>query len=324
MSASIRPASTLDSRPRPTAGLSPSYRTGFGRMYTGETECLLQSTTFRRLRGRVQLLLTSPPFPLNRKKAYGNFTGDSYLTWLEAYAQPFTDLLTEDGSIVMEIGNSWDPGQPTMATLGLRALLAFMDKAQLHLCQQFVCHNPARLPSPIQWVNIERVRAKDSFTHVWWMAKNPRPKADNRRVLRPYSDRMMSLLKRGKYNSGLRPSEHGIGKSSFLTNNGGAIPSNVLSFSNTHSNDVYQAYCRTHDLTPHPARMPAGLAEFFINLTTERGNLVLDPFAGSNTTGAAAERLKRRWICIEANAEYVAGSRGRFIADSSNVKKNGR
>src|SRR5438067_4995837 len=181
---------------RRAPSVAAAYRTRLGRMYVGETERLLQTPSFRRLRGTVQLLLTSPPFPLNRKKAYGNLTGDSYLKWLTSYARPFAELLADDGSIVMEVGNSWDQGQPTMSTLGLRALLAFMDAADLHLCQQFVCHNPARLPSPIQWVNIERVRAKDSFTHVWWMAKNPRPKANNRSVLQPYSDRMERLLER--------------------------------------------------------------------------------------------------------------------------------
>lgn len=296
----------------------PAYRTRLGRMYIGETERLLGAPGLRRMRGSVQLLLTSPPFPLNRRKAYGNLTGDSYLNWLCSYAKPFADLLADDGSIVIEVGNSWDRGQPTMSTLGLRALLAFMDKADLHLCQQFVCHNPARLPSPIQWVNIERVRAKDSFTHVWWMAKNPRPKANNRSVLQPYGDRMTKLLQRGSYNSGKRPSEHGIGESSFLTNNGGAIPSNVLTFSNTHSNDDYQAFCRANRIVPHPARMAMGVAEFFIKFATDEGDLVMDPFAGSNTTGAAAERLKRRWVSIEANPEYVHGSRGRFVRINSN------
>jgi site-specific DNA-methyltransferase (cytosine-N4-specific) len=45
---------------------------------------------------------------------------------------------------------------------------------------------------------------------------------------------------------------------------------------------------------------------------TQEGDLVLDPFAGSNVTGQVAEALSRKWTSIEINADYVAGSRLRF------------
>jgi site-specific DNA-methyltransferase (cytosine-N4-specific) len=124
---------------------------------------------------------------------------------------------------------------------------------------------------------------------------------------------MKRLLALGRYNAGPRPSEHNIGPRSFLKNNKGAIPSNVISVSNTRPNSDYLRYCRQSGLQPHPARMPIQVAEFFISFLTEPGDLVLDPFAGSNTTGAAAEHLGRRWIAIEPSKEYVEGSRGRFL-----------
>jgi len=200
-----------------------------------------------------------------------------------------------------------------MSTLALEALLAFRKEGKLLLAQQFVCHNPARLPSPAQWVNVERIRVKDAYTHVWWMSRSERPYANNRNVLKPYSESMLQLLKTQRYNAGKRPSEHKIGAKSFLTNNNGAIPSNVLTFTNTANGDPYHLYCRELGLKPHPARMPGGLAEFFISFLTRPGDFVLDPFAGSNTTGAAAERLNRRWVSVEANCDYVSGSRGRFL-----------
>ncbi|MHB8719437.1 MAG: DNA-methyltransferase [Candidatus Dormibacteria bacterium] len=283
-------------------------------MILGETAAVLASKPLEQFKGQVQMVFTSPPFPLNRKKAYGNLSGDAYIEWLADFAPKLRDYLTPDGSIVLELGNSWEQGQPTMSTLGLRALLAFLAKADLHLCQQFVCHNPARLPSPVQWVNIDRSRVKDAFTHVWWMSPVTRPKADNRAVVTPYTDRMLKLLHRGEYNAGKRPSEHGIGSASFLKDNGGAIPPNVLTFSNTQSNDSYQRYCRAKGLKPHPARMQPGLAEFFVRLLTDQDDLVMDPFAGSNTTGAVAENLGRQWVGIEGNADYVEASRGRFPA----------
>ena len=289
-----------------------AYRTPSGQMLRGSAEQVLDANVAEIPKGEIQLIFTSPPFPLNRKKKYGNQQGEAYVEWLASFAERFRGLLTPDGSIVLELGNAWEPGRPVMSTLALRALLAFLDKGQLHLCQRFICHNRARLPTPAQWVNVERIRVKDSYTHVWWMAPNERPKADNRRVLKPYSAAMQRLLATQKYNSGKRPSEHDIGTGSFLTDNGGAIPSNLLEFANTSASDPYQQYCRKHGLPPHPARMPLGLAEFFIRFLTEPQDLVLDPFAGSNTTGAAAEQLGRRWLAIEPREDYIRGSYGRF------------
>lgn len=292
--------------------VSESYRTSRGIMYHGSAETALSSPIFAEHEGKVQLIFTSPPFPLNRKKKYGNLQGEAYIHWIANFAQTFRKLLKKDGSIVLELGNAWEPGKPVMSPLALRSLLAFLEAGQFHLCQQFIVYNPARLPSPAQWVNVERIRVKDSFTFVWWMSPNERPKADNRRILKPYSDSMLRLLETKKYNAGSRPSEHHIGAKSFLTNNKGAIPSNVITLSNTASSDDYLRYCRSNNLQPHPARMPIALPEFFIKFLTTPRNLVLDPFSGSNTTGASAERLKRRWIAIEADENYIQGSRGRF------------
>lgn len=294
-----------------TVGLA--YNTKFGRSYCCTAENFLGSPHAQRYRGKVQLIFTSPPFPLNTKKAYGNLRGNQYIAWLADFAPLFKQMLTRNGSIVLEMGNAWEAGHPVMSTLALEGLLKFLKKSDLKLAQQFICYNPARLPSPAQWVNIERIRLKDSYTHLWWMGANDRPYANNRNVLTPYSQAMLKLLANQKYNSGKRPSQHNVGPRSFLKNNKGAIPSNVLTFSNTANGDPYQKYCREHHLGLHPARMPMGLPEFFIRFLTKPGDLVLDPFAGSNTTGAAAEALKRRWIATEARPDYVRGSAGRFV-----------
>ena len=289
-----------------------AYRTALGMMITGTAEATFSSELLEPYLGKAQLIFTSPPFPLNRKKAYGNLVGDDYIQWFADFAPRFTKFLKEDGSIAIELGNSWESGHPVMSTLALRALLAFLERGELSLCQQFVCANKARLPSPAQWVNVERIRVKDAFTHVWWMALTTKPKADNRRVLTPYSDAMQKLLETKRYNAGKRPSEHSIGAESFLRDNGGAIPSNVITVANTSANDSYLKYCRENDVPLHPARMPFDLAKFFINFLTEPGDLVIDPFGGSNVTGSAAESLGRRWIGIEREAVYAEASMSRF------------
>lgn len=131
-----------------------------------------KSKPFNRLHGQVQLILTSPPYPLNKKKSYGNLTGEAYVEWIESLAPLFSDLLTGDGSLVIELGNSWEPERPVQSLLALKALMALATAkgTGLRLIQQFICHNPSRLPSPAAWVTVRHLRAVDSFTHVWWLA----------------------------------------------------------------------------------------------------------------------------------------------------------
>lgn len=318
-----------------------AYSSHGGAYYVGDSLALLSSPGFDALKGKVQLLMTSPPYPLNKKKSYGNLKGDSYLRWIESLAPVFSKVLCDDGSIVIELGNSWEPKRPVQSLLAMEALLAFTKAkgANLRLIQQFVCYNPSRLPSPASWVTVKPYRTVDSFTHVWWLAKTDYPKADNRRVLRPYSEAMKSLLKRGSYSAGSRPSKHRITPKGFLRDQGGSIAHNffelepletnrdvrlpnAFSYSNTTSNDFFHRECQLQGIVAHPARMPVGLAAFFINYLTDEGDVVLDPFAGSNTTGYAAALSSRRWVAIEAEEEFVEQSRLRFL--DPNLKGNGK
>ncbi|MCH5144158.1 site-specific DNA-methyltransferase [Desulfovibrio sp. UIB00] len=300
------------------------YKTDFGEMLHSSIEDALANAPLKNLKGKINLILTSPPFPLVRKKRYGNETGKAYVDWLCSLSNGLTELLTEDGSVIIEIGNAWEAGIPTMSTLPLEALLAFKEASGLHLCQHIICHNPARLPGPAAWVTLRRIRLKDSYTHVWWLSKTPYPKSDNRKVLNPYSKDMQRLLKTQKYNAGMRPSGHVISETGFLKNHGGAIgpnvldttgihyPESLLKFTGTKWDAEYREFCKDNGLPSHPARMQSALAAFFIQFLTDEGDLVFDPFGGSNTTGSVAEEMHRRWVCVEANADYIEGSRGRF------------
>lgn len=313
------------------------YKTDYGKYYISKCEAQIKRL---KLKGKVQLILTSPPFPLNNKKQYGNLVGEEYLKWITNLAPLFSSVLTPNGSIVIELGNAWEKDRPVQSLLHLKSLMSFVENpsAGLRLCQEFVCYNPARLPSPAQWVTIERIRAIDSFTHIWWMSNSDYPKADNRKILRPYSKSMKKLLVTGEYNAGKRPSEHVISEKSFLTDNKGSISHNVLeleqldkkrdlrlpysmfSISNTKSNDFFSRACAERNIVPHPARMPLELASFFIEFLTDKGDIVLDPFGGSNTTGFCAEKLKRKWISIEVNQDYGKQSLIRFEEPSLKAK----
>lgn len=282
------------------------YRTPHGTAYCGDSLELLPAIPDE----SVQAIITSPPFALRRKKRYGNPPEHEYVEWFLEFAKEFKRVLKRDGSLVIEIGGAWLKRSPTRSIYQFELLVALVRKAGFHLAEDFYWVNTAKLPTPVQWVNVERIRVKDAVTPIWWLSKTEKPKADNRRILKPYSASMQKLFRLG-YNDGRRPSGHVIG-GNFGTNNGGAIPPNLLETSNTTSKDPYQAYCREHGLEIHPARFPRELPDFFVRFLTDPGDLILDPFAGSNVTGAIAEELEREWVAFELNPAYLEGSVGRF------------
>jgi site-specific DNA-methyltransferase (cytosine-N4-specific) len=291
--------------------IKASYKTKNGFAYNCSIEDFIGSNQFNDLVGKVDLILTSPPYPLVSPKTYGNRVGEDYKNWLSGIMKDLQRLLKPKGSLVVEIGNAWDKGVPTMSTLPLETLIQIKNEAELQVCQQFIWNNPNKLPGPATWVNIKRLRVKDAYTHVWWYSKTSDPKADNTKILTPYKDGMKKLLERQDYNRGMRPSGHSIGDG-FLRENKGSIPSNVLTFPNSLETKEYRAWCKKQGVSQHPARMPEKMVEFFIKFLTQRNALILDPFGGSNTTGRVAENLNRRWIYVEKNEEYVIGSKGRF------------
>jgi site-specific DNA-methyltransferase (cytosine-N4-specific) len=260
----------------------------------------------------IDLIFTSPPFALLRKKDYGNVEEDQYVAWFEDFANEFHRLLKPTGSFVIDIGGSWKPGQPTRSLYHFELLIMLCRKLQFHLAQEFYWWNPSKLPTPAEWVNVRRIRVKDAVNCVFWLSKTPWPKASNRRVLAPYSDSMLELIENG-YQAKLRPSGHDI-SNKFQRDNGGAIPPNLLAIPNTESNSYYLRYCKERNIKPHPARFPARLPELFVRMLTDTGDTVFDPFGGSCVTGEVCESLKRNWICCETVPEYIEGAKGRFVS----------
>ncbi len=294
----------------PAALPTPLYTTECGRAYVGDSLDLLPSLPA----DSVDLVITSPRFALQRQKEYGNQTEDAHVDWLLQFAEPVKRVLKPTGSFVLDLGGAYQSGRPVRSLYNFRVMLRLCDEHGFRLAEEFFWHNPAKLPSPIEWVNKRKIRAKDSVNTVWWFAKTDFPKADVRRVLAPYSERMKKLLEDAEsfYRPKLRPSGHDI-SANFANNNGGAIPSNLLQIPNTESNSPYQRHCNSLGVKPHPARFPEKLPTFFIEFLTDPGDTVLDIFAGSNTTGSAAEKLDRSWMAFEKDRAYLAASALRFV-----------
>lgn len=285
---------------------APSYRTDWGAAYCTDSLPWLSAIPEE----SVDLVLTSPPYALEFKKEYGNVAKDKYVEWLRPFGAEIRRILKPDGSFVLNIGGSYNQGSPTRSLYHFKVLLMLCEEVGFHLAQECFWHNPAKLPSPAEWVTVRRQRVKDSVEYVWWLSKMPFPKANNRKVLNEYSADMKRLLKRG-YRPKERPSGHII-TAKFGSDQGGAIPSCLIERGNNESNSGYIRACAAAGYKAHPARFPRALPEFFIKLLTDEEAIVLDPFAGSNMTGATAESLRRRWLAAEVKEGYLLASRVRF------------
>jgi DNA modification methylase len=292
----------------------PLYMTHYGKAYLGNALRLLGCLS----ENSIDLVITSPPFALQRKKEYGNRDQDEYVDWLLQFAVGVKRVLTDTGSFVLDLGGAYCKRRPVRSLYNYRVLVRLCDELGWNLAEEFFWFNPAKLPSPIEWVNKRKIRVKDAVNTVWWLSKTDFPKADVSRVLVPYSKRMELLLQKSDeyYSPKKRPSGHDI-SDRFVEDKGGAIPPNLLQIPNTESNSQYLRCCKMVGAKGHPARFPQKLPEFFIKLLTEAGDTVLDIFAGSNTTGAAAEQLGRRWIAFELDQKYLATSAFRFLPEAN-------
>lgn len=295
------------------------YTAEGGAAYHGDSRELLEELPDE----SIDLVVTSPPFALNRKKEYGNKDADDYNEWFMEFAERVNRVLKPDGSFVVDIGGGWKKGEPYRSIYHFELLTEIAGSdGPFELAQDFYWYNPAKLPTPAQWVTIERIRVTDAVNHVWWFSKGgeERPEADNTRVLREYSDSQKKLMEEG-YNDKKRPSGHDISDTFDEPENGnGSIPPNLIEAANTASNTHYLQACRELDVDPHPARFPRDLPEFFIKFLTENPPyddgekpVVLDIFGGSNLTGRVASDLGRNWLAFEIQEKYLQTSKLRFM-----------
>jgi len=290
------------------------HKTRHGCMVLGDAKEAL----VRKIKDKtVDLIVTSPPFGLVRKKQYGNEDADKYIEWFKPFAEEFKRILKDEGSLIIDIGGSWIPGQPTRSLYHYKLLIMLCEEIGFYLAQDFFWWNPSKLPTPAEWVNVRRIRVKDAVNCIWWLSPTPWPKASNKRILQPYSDSMKSLLKNG-YKAKLRPSGHDI-STKFSKNNKASIPPNLIAVANTESNSHYLRYCNDNNIKPHPARFPSEIPEYFVRMLTDKGDFIIDPFAGSCVTGKVCETLRRKWMCIDLVEDYLKGGMARF---EKTTKKN--
>jgi site-specific DNA-methyltransferase (cytosine-N4-specific) len=123
----------------------------------------------------VDLVITSPPFALLRQKSYGNEEQAGYVAWLGEFGKAAHRVLKETGSFVLDLGGAYERGKPVRSLYNFRVLIDFCDRLRYNLAEEFFWYNPAKLPSPIEWVNKRKIRVKDAVNTVWWFSKGDYP-----------------------------------------------------------------------------------------------------------------------------------------------------
>ncbi len=259
----------------------------------------------------ISAIITSPPYPLLHKKDYANQLPErEHVEWLASIFEAAKPKLRQDGSLVLNLGPVWQPGRPTMSLYGERLLIKLCDDLGYHLASKLYWHNPSKMPSPAEWVTVRRIRVTPAVEEIYWLSRSEFPKANNRNVLRPYSERMKQLLAAKGDKAQQRPSGHTLRRGAFQKDCGGSIPHNLITAPNTSSNDAYQRFCRTRGLPIHPARFPVALPDFFIRLLTDPGDIIWDMFGGSLGAAEAAQKLGRKFIINEKARVYCHGGIG--------------
>lgn len=270
------------------------------RFIVGDCETIMKTMPEK----SIDLILTSPPYADQRD--YGNndssIPPEEYVKWFLPKAKQMYKLLKDDGSFVLNINDKVVDGFQHLYVFEL--VLALCQQVGFHLVRDYIWHNPATPPNVYSRGGYGRT--KKSHEYCFWFAKSETWNFDLDPIRKPYSKDMQKYLEgrgKGDRNQNIRPSTHNFNCEKVWTDNGGSDPGSVIEIANTSSNDTFIKLCREKKIA-HPARFPEKLAEFFILSGSVEGDVVLDPFSGSGTTAAVAIKNNRRWIGIDANADY--------------------
>lgn len=271
---------------------------------------------FSRLRGEpIFLALTSPPYPLKVQRAYSAPTSEQHIGFICHHFEPVVRELAPGGSIVLNVGDVFEDHSPAKSTYIEELTLAMKKRFGLHLMNRIIWQSN-KPPGPVQWASKKRVQLNEGYEFCLWFTNDPQKcHADNRRVLEPHTERHKAFVEKGGIQvarvNGDGAHRQVIGAYSRPTD--GRIPRNIWQIGNRcDSQRAYKARAREIGLAAHGAAFPLELARKLIRFLTEVGQLVVDLFSGSNTTGLAAELEGRPWISTEIHYDYARGSGERF------------
>lgn len=235
----------------------------------------------------IDLVFTSPPYADQRKNTYGGIAPDEYVEWFSPIAQELLRVLKPTGTFVLNIKEKVVEGE--RSTYVMELILALRKQGWLWT-EEFIWHKKNSYPG--KWSN----RFRDSWERLLQFNKDKKFNMYQDAVKVPIGDWAKGRLKNLSETDKIRDNaKNGSGFGKNISNWVGketVYPTNVLHFATE---------CQNKN---HPAAFPENLPEWFIKLFTQEGDMVLDPFAGSGTTLAVAQKMKRNSIGIEILPEY--------------------
>lgn len=258
----------------------------------------------------INLCITSPPYPLRIQRGYGNVNESQWVDFITETLEPIVSNLVDGGSIVLNVSNDiFEPKKPSRSLYVERMVLALHDRLGLSLMDRWPWINLSKPPSPTHWACVNRVQLCSGWEPIFWFTNNPdQVRSDNKRVLIPHTEDHKKLVESGgdKRVASYGDGAYRLNGSSFVAKTKGKIPKNVIQRGHRCSDtQETRRIAKTLGLPAHPAMFPTAIAEFAIQFLTQEDDLVVDPFAGSNKVGLAAERNNRRWLSCDNILEYV-------------------
>lgn len=250
-------------------------------------------------KGTVKLIYGSPPYP-NAERNYGVWKENEYIERITPFVDASRHALSDDGFLVINV--KANRSKKTSAKASKRSLVVERLAIMLEEKWGFSCvdieiwvkGNPA--PTGL------RVACQDAYEQILWFSKSPKWEIDIDAIRRPYSDHSLDLYKDYEYKARENGLTYVRKNKNIAPNPLGALPQNVIT-------------CGVMpNKTTHQAVQPIILPEKYIKACTKAGDIVVDPWLGSGTTGEAAITLKRRFVGFDIIPEYITMSDNRLAA----------
>lgn len=236
----------------------------------------------------VDLIITSPPY--SNMKSYIDFKGihpDDYVDWFMPIIKESFRILKPSGSFILNINDKVENGfrHPYVYDL----ISEVHKQTEFKMYDRLFWNKKKFIPNPY--------RFGDKIEYIFWFVKNKKFKfyMDEMRV--EYNERSINRMKYKLKSRYARTEENQIDSKykEWSPNQKGALPSTLV--------DISSEAKRVSN--KHVAVFPEALVEYFIKGTTDIGDLVLDPFMGSGTTGVVCKKLNRNWLGFEISKEYI-------------------
>lgn len=265
----------------------------------------------------ISLVISSPPYPIQKGRAYGKVTQKDFVDWICRALEPIVKNLAPGGSICLNLSNDcFIKGSPARSTYWERLTIALEDRFELSKMDTLIWENMSKPPGPTPWASKERFQLNVAWEPILWMTNDPaKVMSNNQRVLQPHSKKHLKLIAGGgeKRDAVYSDGAYRLHKGSFGKLTDGKIPRNVIQMGHRCADAIqYRKDAARMGITPHGAPFPLKLAKFLIEFLTEPEQLVVDPFGGKLTVGKAAEELDRLWLVTEWILDYIKASIPRF------------